>query len=218
MVIPSLELLICLVNGILFNILLLFCCFLGLLPQLLGVAPEKAIKLTVSLFSWCFVCREFAHTQASSRFSSLCFLGGAGSFEPRALITHSLSLSSTEHWASKNVMLYLNRTCGACYPPPPPPSAITVPLSHQCRQQLPLNLPPPLLSVRYITYLCDLLLFHLQQSGTRHLHMRKVRPTRFQYLPMSTVPVDSSWVERLGSTNPNLNPGFSDSQSGMCHW
>lgn len=50
-VILPLELLICLVNANVFNILLLFGVFLGLLPQLLGVAPEKAIKLTVSLLS-----------------------------------------------------------------------------------------------------------------------------------------------------------------------
>uniref|UniRef100_A0A2K5LD13 Solute carrier family 25 member 13 n=1 Tax=Cercocebus atys TaxID=9531 RepID=A0A2K5LD13_CERAT len=36
----------------------------GLLPQLLGVAPEKAIKLTVSL-----LIRAFVHTQESSRYS-----------------------------------------------------------------------------------------------------------------------------------------------------
>lgn len=32
------------------------------MPQLLGVAPEKAIKLTVSLLSGCFLLKEFAHT------------------------------------------------------------------------------------------------------------------------------------------------------------
>lgn len=42
-----------------FILLMLLSVYLGLIPQLIGVAPEKAIKLTVSFFLIEFICHLF---------------------------------------------------------------------------------------------------------------------------------------------------------------